>query len=234
MKFNKSLISGIIASLLTIILSVNSLLSQDLTSNLTMKDIMGASPIEGNRPVNARFSPDGKHITFNWNNIDDDRRNHLWINSLKGGETDILIENFRSSYFWSEDSKSIYFVKGRDLQKMDVSSKELLKVTDTKSISQVFTTAPNRKKIVYTGRAGIWMYDLDKNAEKHLSLQNGGRITWSSDSRYICYVFENELKYLDTETGYNRTITRINTRDMTEAFYYYNDFYCKHECTGQS
>ncbi|MCP4725877.1 MAG: prolyl oligopeptidase family serine peptidase, partial [bacterium] len=176
------------------------------------------------RPFNARFSPDGNYITFNWNNIDDDRRNHLWINSLNGGEADVLIENFRSSYFWSEDSKSIYFVRGRDLQKMEVSSKEIVRVSDTKSISQVFTAAPDRKKIVYSKRDGIWMYDLDKNAEKHLSLQNGGRITWSPDSRYICYVYENELKYLDTETGYNWTITSINKRDMTEAFYYYNDF----------
>ncbi|MCP4723762.1 MAG: hypothetical protein GY863_01935, partial [bacterium] len=207
MKFRKSRISGIFAFLSVIIGFGYSLLAQDLTSNLTMKDIMGNPPIEGVRPFNARFSPDGNYITFNWNNIDDDRRNHLWINSSIGAEANILIKNFRSSYFWSEDSKSIFFVRGRDLQKMEVSSKEIVKVSDTISISQVFTAAPDRKKIVCSKRDGIWMYDLDKNAEKHLSLQNGGRLTWSPDSRYICYVYENELKYLDTETGYNWTIT---------------------------
>ena len=113
-----------VASLaLLVLLFISFVLSaQDLTKNLTLRDIMGDPPIEGNRPTGARFSPDSRYVTFFWNDVDGDMKTHLWISPVDAGSQEILVDDFRGTYFWTADYDSVIYVKKSNLYNTDMNS----------------------------------------------------------------------------------------------------------------
>lgn len=224
MKTKKSInpkgISNIFILAFLLLYITGILSAQDLTKNLTLKDIMSDPPIEGCRPVKARFSPDGKYITFYWKNVDLDSKTHLWISSSAAGNPKILLNNYKDSYSWTGDSKHIIYVSKKNLSKINIATKKIKQLTNSKLFSSKnFHQSHDRQKIAFSSDNGIWMYDLSTGSKKHLSLNAVDWLDWSPDDRYLTFLFKRNLFVVNVQNGKTQKITGYKPRDESEILW---------------
>ena len=128
--FAFSIVSGFIVK--------SALCAQDKTVDVTIKEIMSDPPIEGYRPFKARFSPDGRYISYIWKNVDGGNKKLLWISRSDGKNNKGLVELTGDSYFWSGDSKYIYYAKEKNLYKINIESEDVSQITDSVSFPTLF------------------------------------------------------------------------------------------------
>lgn len=202
----------------------SALCAQDKTVDVTIKEIMSDPPIEGHRPFKATFSPDGRYISYIWKNVDVDNKKRLWISRSDGKNNRGLVELTGDSYFWSGDSKYIYYAKEKNLYKINTESEDITQITDTESFPAYFVPSNQRNQIAYSSRDGISMYDLETGKVRTLFLKPGYMLEWSPNGNYLSFISQNRLYVYDTKNGWLVGAIDSHARDMSKAIYFFNGF----------
>ena len=124
------------------------------TTGDNLKNITSKNEAADFNPV---YSPDGKYIAYLTQLIPTNEadRFRLAVYNIKSGKSEIITEKFDnwvSSFEWSSDSKSIYFIgfeKGyMPLFKIDVKTKEIESIIE-KDVVHSFTLSPKNDFIIY-------------------------------------------------------------------------------------
>ncbi len=182
--------------------------AQDISSSLSMREIMANPPIEGNRPSRAGFSPDGKHITFFWSDIDKDSVSHFWITPSGKSKPEILLEKLKGTHYWDQDSKYLYYIEKKGLYKIDIKTKQKIKVSTSASLPSRFTLSHDKNHILFS-RKGIWIYNTADDELTQLTMNSGSRMLWSPDDKYIAYLYKRNIHILNVITKQNQKITSL-------------------------
>jgi tricorn protease len=147
---------------------------------------------------NVEWSPDGKYISYISDRTGEDE---IFIQNQDGTEDAIQITSNSSNYkynpVWSPDSKKLLWSdRLQRLQYVDIISKEIIKVEETKDGEiRSYNWSPDSKWITYPkptndGMTRIWVYNLASKESKPVTdfWYDSGEPTFSPDGKYLFFV----------------------------------------------
>ncbi len=167
---------------------------------LRLEDIFSEHGLEGPRPAQFQWSPDGNRLSYILAEEEGDRRN-LWVASAKSGEKKVLVsyEQLRklgqketstrnerekerllryavASYLWSPDSHSLLFTNGGRLYLYNPDTQKARPIAPEKQGVRDPKFSPNGRWISFLYKHDIWLAPADGGDERQLTTGASDRL----------------------------------------------------------
>lgn len=166
--------------------------------DLTIERLFGSPDINGTRPTQLRFSPDGKRVSYLRGKQDDLRQQDLWEYHIADGANRMLV-----------DSKALA-PADEQLDDVEKARRERMRIAG-KGIVE-YTWAKDGNSILFPLAGDVYLYRLDAEpAEAVRRLTNtevfetDARV--SDGGRYVSFVRDQNLFVIDLESGEERQLT---------------------------
>ncbi|TSA26613.1 MAG: protease [Bacteroidetes bacterium] len=191
-----------------------------VTSGVT-KDLTLSS---GVHERDVAWSPDGKYLSFISDQTGEDE---IYIINQDGSEPPVQLTRNADTYkyfpVWSPDSKKILWSdKMLRLQYVDIETKEVMVVTETKEFEyRDYVWSPDSKWIAYTqpaqrGESKIFLYELA--SKKSVPITDGwydvGDPAFSSDGKYLFFTSNRDFNPIYSWTEWNHAYD-----DMSKIYF---------------
>ena len=169
---------------------------------LTLERIFDDPSLAGKAPVQLKFSPDGRRVTYLQGKTDDYNRYDLWEYNLKDNKNRLLVdsaalfsgpENLSDEekarrerqrifgkgileYKWSKDGKALLFPLNGDLYYYELASAKSRKLTDTEAFETDARFSPKGHFVSFIREQNLYALNLKTGQEIQLSKDGGGVI----------------------------------------------------------
>lgn len=175
--------------LILLFLLPNSPKAQTPLDTLSLKSIFHEPYLLGVRPSFATFSPDGKHVYFNWNE-EAKSGNSLYRVDLKGRGLEKAPKSFNRFYSLSPNGKQLIFQKKGDLVLADQNFEKERILVQTKSFDFGATWSPSGNKVAYVANGDVWITGVSESLiqqitgkkEDESNYSIGG---WAGESHFL-------------------------------------------------
>jgi Tol biopolymer transport system component len=177
--------------------------------------------------LSPTWSPDGRQIAYYWGSagIYDD---YIRIAKSDGSGDQKLTNGFDPA--WSPDGKEIIFVRDHDLFKIDLDTKKVTKLTESKDFSNSSPAwSPDGKWIAYLAikdasfsSADLYLMSSDGSESHRINCMDVtpgfSRISWSPDGKEIAFRSNEDcgnICVVDIETGKTKCLTNTMADHMS-------------------
>lgn len=145
------------------------------TKLLTMEDIFSRPYLIGTRPTNASLSPDGKYITFHWNESGGDSL-YLFSSSVeKPNPKKVSKEKNARLVSWSKDGSYFLFSEKGDIYRFQLKNNQISRVTQSADFLGSIIESDEKDKVSFV--TGNHLHILSKNdpliVKKMLTKEDG-------------------------------------------------------------
>ena len=165
---------------------------------LPLERIFASPDINGTRPVQLRFSPDGERVTYLRGKEEDQRQQDLWEYHIADGVNRMLV-----------DSK-VLLPEEEQLDEVEKARRERMRIGGKGIV--VYTWAPDGKSILFPLAGDLYLYDLSVTADdavrrltKTEAFETDAKV--SSGGGYVSFVRDQNLFVIDLEDGAEKQLT---------------------------
>jgi len=197
---------------------------QAAAEGLTIERLFGSPDINGTRPEQLRFSPDGERVTYLRGKEDDRRQQDLWEYHIADATNRMLVdskvlvpdeeqlddvekarrERMRITgkgiveYTWAPDGNSILFPLAGDLYLFRLNAhadQAVRRLTDTEAFETDAKASETGRYVSFVRNQNLFAIDLESGEEQQLTLDGGDTIR-NGMAEFI------SMEEMDRDTGY--------------------------------
>ncbi|MFL6192722.1 MAG: TolB family protein, partial [Thermoanaerobaculia bacterium] len=143
-----------------------------------------ATDATGRRPAQVAWSPDGKRLTYLWDEAGDGKERALWSLDPETGrrevlarladlalprtdETDEKVE--LDEYAWSPKGDSLLLVSKGDLYLLPLGSRKLRRLTETDAEEEAARFSPDGRRVAFVRSFDLYVVDAATGKESRLT-----------------------------------------------------------------
>ncbi|HET9212046.1 MAG TPA: DPP IV N-terminal domain-containing protein [Thermoanaerobaculia bacterium] len=154
-----------------------------------------ATDATGRRPGQTAWSPDGKRLTYVWDEAGDGKNEALWSLDPSTGKREILVrpadlgEGGKSSaidsYVWSPRGDSLLLASKGDLYLFPLESRRLRRLTKTEADEESPSFSPDGRRIAFVRAFDLYVMDPATGRETRLTRDGRASLTLNAVTDWV-------------------------------------------------